>query len=427
MAQPLVTLRPYPDPYQAALTICSDLDYCTPEDFLAIHRFLNTTRVTPWGPGVGLEIADTFWLYRAAGQSIPGFSYFEGTSATPGPWAPTLRDFLRAGFIDTLHAYGDFSLVGGFRRALAEQGVRALRDEGLTVPVWTNHGDQHNFQNLAEPWSFGDVPRTRSADGDEFAAAEYHWDLTRQLGVEFIWRSVDLTQVWGQERPLRLRDVLTWERWQHPRTAWRWWAQQQRLRGAQFWRNPVLEPVTLRDGSRVTAFKRYGRFAQDRADDVGAMLSESRLAALVSAGATAVLYTHLGKRQDPDGLAVPLAAQAGLRRLADWAQRGKIWVTTTSRLLRYFSVREGLAFQATREGEWVHIRITSPVPAAHLAGLTFMLDRARPAKVWLGERELSCRAHTDDQTGQGFVTVPWLPLASEALARYWDQAGSERR
>ena len=61
-------LRKYPYPFRSALTICNDIDLTTPEEFLEIHRFLNTKQVTPMGVGVGLEIGDSFWMYTAAPQ-----------------------------------------------------------------------------------------------------------------------------------------------------------------------------------------------------------------------------------------------------------------------------------------------------------------------------------------------------------------------
>jgi hypothetical protein len=57
-----VTLRKFPYPFRAALTICSDIDGTdTLENFLATQNFLNTERDTDMGLGIGLEIGNSFF------------------------------------------------------------------------------------------------------------------------------------------------------------------------------------------------------------------------------------------------------------------------------------------------------------------------------------------------------------------------------
>lgn len=75
-----VSLRKFPYPYRCAIAICSDLDRTTREQFLALHEFLNTRRMTKLGPGLGLEIGDTFWMYSVRPDTNDSFSYFEGIS-----------------------------------------------------------------------------------------------------------------------------------------------------------------------------------------------------------------------------------------------------------------------------------------------------------------------------------------------------------
>lgn len=418
---PLAVVRKYPYPYRSALTICSDLDFVTPEDFLRIHEFLNTTRPTSMGQGVGLEIGDSFWMYSAQPDEAGRFSYFHGLEPVESPWAGMIRDFLRAGYLDCLHTYGDFSHYGGFRRAMAEQAVAALRDQGVQVPVWTNHGDRHNFQTLGESYSLGDVREWQSANGDRFAAAEYHLDLTKTLGVRFIWRSSDLTQVWGQDRPLGPADVLAWERLRLPWTHLRWLGRQ--LQQGIGSANALLKPVRLRDGSSLLAFARYGRFSQDRADDLEHLLSQPRLDRLISDGAVAVLFTHLGKRLRREDPLVPPGAQAGLRRLAREVSDGRIFVTTTSRLLTCCHIRRELKFAMTEHDEWIQLSIGPGFEPAELAGLTWYVDSPKPVRVFIGERQVPVRANPSDHTGRPSVSVPWVPLDPRPLERYFNATG----
>ncbi|MBI3087278.1 MAG: hypothetical protein HYY91_00080 [Candidatus Omnitrophica bacterium] len=418
-----MSLRKYPYPYRAALTICSDIDQTTPDAFLEIHRFLNTTHETSMGPGVGLEIGDSFWMYAAGPHPEQRLAYFAGLDPVEGPWAGLIRDFIRAGYLDCLHTYGDFNHYGGFQRELAVQGVRQFQDQGLRLDVWTNHGDRHNFQNIHEPWSLGDVAQTRYADGDQRDTAEYHMDLSRSLGIRFCWRSADLTQVWGQGRPLRLGDLCPWERLRHPRTWLRWLGPTLRAGVGSSGANALLEPVALRDGSSLYAFKRYGRFSQDRADDLGSMLSEQHLAQLIRDEAAAILYTHLGKRLNPSGPVIPEAAQAGLRRLARASQDGRIYVTTTSRLLRYCLARDQLRYAVAERAASLDITIDPGVDAAHLQGMTFYAEHAKPLRLLLGEQELPLRRNPPDHTGRPSVSIPPAPLSPEPLARYFVSHG----
>mgnify|MGYP001558783130 FL=1 len=370
------------------------------------------------GPGVGLEIGDSFWMYAAGPHPEQRLAYFDGLEPREGPWAGMIRDFIRAGFLDCLHTYGDFHQYGGFRRELAVQGVRQFHDQGLRLDVWTNHGDRHNFQNIDEPWSLGDVMHTRSANGEAFQTVEYHMDLTRALGIVFCWRSVDLTQVWGQGRPLGPADVMTRERLRHPRTHLRWLRRQLREGWGADGANALLKPVQLRDGSSLISFARYGRFSQDRADDLEHVLSESHLSQLVRQEGVAVIYTHLGKRCRPNGPPIPTGAQAGLRRLARAVGRGQAFVTTTSRLLTYCHVRSQVRYTVREDHEALRIVLEPEFEPHELAGLTWYVESPKRARVFLGERELEIRANPVDHTGRASVSVPWAPLDPRRLDQY---------
>ena len=74
MAGKPVSLRKFPFPFQAAMTICSDIDETRSSDeFLEIQRFLNTRSTTSMGNGIGLEIGNSFFFYNHKKE----FSYFD--------------------------------------------------------------------------------------------------------------------------------------------------------------------------------------------------------------------------------------------------------------------------------------------------------------------------------------------------------------
>ena len=213
-----------------------------------------------------------------------------------------ILDFLQSGYLDCLHTYGDFSHYGGFRREMAVKAVRYLQDKGIQINVWTNHGDNHNFQSIDDSWSrtrrvsilntthpslpdlwggkehfnphpegwqrgierlgLGDLEQWQSANGDSFESVEYHMDLTRTLGITFLCRSRDVTQFWGQDRSLRLKEVLSLNRMSDPINYLRWVYHQLRPGLKSFISNSLLEGINVRDGNSLHAFKRYGRCQQ---------------------------------------------------------------------------------------------------------------------------------------------------------------------
>src|SRR5687768_17084386 len=100
-----------------------------------------------------------------------------------------MDDLMRAGHLDVLHSWGNYSAKGGFLRAHAEAGAAVLRELGNPVRVWINHGDEHNRQAIGTPgW-------------DDLAAANGHADLMRSAGIEWVWTS-GLSDLVGQSRAL---------------------------------------------------------------------------------------------------------------------------------------------------------------------------------------------------------------------------------
>lgn len=350
---PCEVLR-FPPPYRAALAVSSDIDRTTPDYFERLHGFLE---------GLGLDIADSFWFYNANPESPGQMSYFAGTDGREKD-APLIRAGVAAGRIDALHAYGDFSLAGGFRRELAERAVRA----GVRVPVWINHGDDHNFQNVLVPGTYGDAPEKLSASGWPSRPVEYHADLSADLGIRFVWAG-DLTRITGQERPAgawehyrahregtRAPAGAAWVLDRASRLAGGGVARRALRRGIEYLGYPVWEGNgllwldTLRDGRPVWRFRRHGDFRKDCVEDLADALSAERLERLVSSRGASVLFTHFGKSRAERGAARELPAEVAeaFRRLAAFRDAGRLWVVRTSRLLRHLVVLRRLS--ARREG-----------------------------------------------------------------------------
>ena len=183
----MIKQRKFPYPYSSMLAIPNDIDGTDIQKFEELHRFLNTETDTSMGRGVGLDIADSFWMFNLADHSVTDetqylgkdtMSYWSGHSTDELQDPAEIKHYIECGWIDSLHTYGDFSRVGGFSRKHAKKAVDELKREEIEISTWINHGDSFNSQNfegdcLRETWE-GDQPQTSS----------YHTDLTLDYGIK---------------------------------------------------------------------------------------------------------------------------------------------------------------------------------------------------------------------------------------------------
>ena len=370
-----VTLRPFPFPYQGMLAICSDIDQTTPAKFAALHRFLNTREETPLGQGLGLDVADSLWFY-----SLPGvardpadqqMSFFAGLDWRQlSPFAGQILDYIRGGWIDTLHTYGNFSTLPagspGFTREHAGRALAVLAEAGLAIPIWINHGNRNNIQNIGDfDYMVGDLPRNPNQ----------HSHLLYRHGVRFIWSG---------------------------------------LVSGEFRRDAVIAPAPMRDGRMMWRFSRHDFVYTDDSDNLsqrfGAVtgshvgrpiamvwhpklihvqLSVENLRDLAATGGYAILGQHLGA--GAGGEILPAHAIEALMRLKAAQDSGEILVARTSRLLEYACTRDHLRFEVRTEADGkIVIDVTGiddPVrglqaPLLHrLRGITFEVPGEGPVEL----------------------------------------------
>ncbi|MFC5354321.1 hypothetical protein [Azospirillum himalayense] len=372
-------LRALPYPFLGALAISSDAEGFEAGFFHALMSYLNGRGRTPFGKGLGLEVTTSLFFYDRTGASL---AYFAEPlpGAARGREADRLDDCLRAGWIDTNHAFGDFE-GGGFTRDHALYAYEALGRLGVKLPVFTNHGSADNRQNVGTDADYhaGDRP------GDP----AYHSDLFAAQGVRFVWT-----------------DSLCIET---PRPD----------------PEPLLQPETLQDGTALLGVRRL-RGTGRHAPNLTSLTSQIRLLALerLYAGqGVAVLYQHLGVlRRAPDRLvpgsidevlARPELFLAPFRHLARERDEGRLWVAGLARLLRY---AEAVSSVRLSGGQGIgRIELHDP-PHAVLdpAGLTLYIDPSLPVAVLHHGRELPIRHNGPDETGRYSVTV-----AQDRLPDIW--------
>lgn len=343
------------------------------EDYLGIYRFLNDPA------GLGLEIGTSLFFYVTHALCHSSFSYFDDSSGAPSAHAALIREMVDTGYIDTVHAYGDFD-DGSFTRRHAEIVVAECDRHGMRFPLWTNHGSDRNFQNL------GHENLAVYQRGDDPSAPQYHLDLLRRLGIEFFWVDDGYQEVVGDGTPL-------------------------------------LYTETARDGSELMLLRRF-RGLHGKPPPMAGSLAEQMTTAdldrLVERGEACIYYQHLGAWERPSATTFvanvpPYFDEAGLAVLAhlsDLYRRGDCLVTTPSRLLRYLRTRD--AVEIGCEGRTLVVR-AERVSAHDLDGLTISCS-FRPDSVVLESK--GQRTHIDVQMHERdrriVVSVPWSRLPAFA-------------
>ena len=331
-----VCLRKFPYPYEAVLAICSDLDDTDSiEKFLSIQEFLGSTKKTPFGTGLGLEVGNSFWFYNQYNQllkdssknttyinsiysGIPdrGISLFDGTSDTLSPYAGVMLKLIRAGYIDCLHSYGEFA-EGGFRRDLAVRAVDFVKSESLSVDVYINHGGAGNNDNIGPPSHFR---------GDNPSAIEYHTDLTVPLGIKYLWRG-QVTHCIGQDADFSLVNFA--------KMVYEYFQDLLNTEIGYPHDNSLVHIHTLDDGQKMFEFIRYinplGKYPLARQEYMQYQLGPEVIDELIGRKGYLIFYTHLGANKHQPYLSSH--ALDVLRYIKKKNDEAKLLVTTTTKLL----------------------------------------------------------------------------------------------
>jgi hypothetical protein len=370
-AQSEPEVHPFPYPYRAAVAVSNDCEFMSWDHYLGIYRLLNDPA------GLDLEIGTSLFFFVTNALCHSSFSYFDAASGAPSADAPAIREMVEAGYIDTVHAYGDFD-DGSFTRQHAELVVEECERHGMRFPFWTNHGSDRNFQNL------GHEHLAVYQRGDDPTAPQYHLDLLRRVGAEFFWVDDGYQQSVGE--------------------------------GTR-----VLYSERARDGSELQLVRRF-RGLHGKPPPMAKSLPEQMTTAdldlLVERREACIYYQHLGawERSDPTTFSVntpPYFEDAGLEvldHLSSLFRRGACLVTTPARLLRYLRARDTV--EVAREGAALVIRADADID---LTGLTIECS-SRPDVVLL---ETPCErtpleVEIHELGDVTVVTLPWSRLPAFA-------------
>ncbi len=443
MKKGTVSLRKFPYPYRAALAVCNDIDYMNGERFMEIHSFLSSH-----DKGLGLEIGDSFWMYAPEDDLTGSFSYFRGVSDEPSYLSGLIEKMIVAGYIDCLHTYGNFSQYPGFSRQLAQKAVNLMKEKRMGIRVWTNHGNMLNLQNIGLDNACGDIACIVGADGDQrdcwqYEKSIYHTDITGSAGMRYVWIN-SLTEIVGQGRRCGIMEAVfscldgckpgksfLFRCIQLILTAGCIFQKKIKIKiisesfRKKFFRqmydgnNEPVKVVTLRDGQKVYSFTRYGRFGVDGADAMECLLSEKTLKRLKAKRGYMIIFTHLAKQNNTYETPFSPSVCEAFRRLSQENRDGNIYVTTTSKLLRYYTVTKHLVWQVKKEHGRTIIQIDNvndPVFGEYvpnegdLQGVTFYVPDAGKTEVCIGSRQVEIDRNLPDSTGWGSVSFPLVKM-----------------
>lgn len=336
--------------------------------FLGIYRLLNDPG------GLGLEVGTSLFFFVTNALCHSSFAYFADLEGRPTPEASVIRELIDGGYVDTIHAYGDFD-AGGFERRHAELVVAECERYGLRLPFWTNHGSDKNAQNL------GHTRLSVYQEGDDPGSISYHLDLLRQAGAEFFWVDDGYQESVAEGTPL-------------------------------------LYGETARDGSALRLVRRY-RGLHGRPAPMAGSLADQMTAAdldlLVEREEACIYYQHLGAWERTDARTFiantpPYFDDRGLEvleHLAGLFRSGRCLVTTPARLLRFLHIRDSVS--ASMDG---HDLVIS-AETTELTGLS--VECGRPPRRVVTESAAGIRTAIQTTTatqakGAVVVSVPWQRL-----------------
>jgi len=415
-----VELRKFPYPYKAAFTIASDVDDTDSKDELIhIHTKINSKK-----NGLGLEIGDSFWMYSEQRELMKdslydihsfykkfsgptpflGISIFNGLSFNESPDAEIIKEYIRKGYIDALHSYGQFA-ANTFERKYGVEAIEYLKKNNLKFDVWIQHGGHENTNNVGPwPWQLGDNPDTK----------EYHTDLTVPFGIKFFWTG-QMTHCIGQDGNFNLetfaKKIVEW-------------AQDFYInKGSPIYKhkNELVTILTLDDGQKIFDFVRYiNRWGSHEITDEASLkfqLNPEILDELIDNEGYLIQYTHLGANYGYPYLSYETMEM--LKYAKEKQDAGELLVSTTSKLLNYYVHRKYLNWDYNLEGNNLTIIIKNIsndvegefIPTVkQLEGITFYIPDNVKCKILLNNKSVKFIENHRDYEGRKSVSIKWNHL-----------------
>ncbi len=443
-----VAVRPYPYPYVAAFALSNDVDSMNRAAFEDWHGYVSGTGDTPYGPGLGLEVADSFWMWAGTRSPVLAIhrQYPDELERIASPDVPRIVELARAGWLDTLHSFGNWRKDPAGQadrlghRADAEYALETLDRLGIKPRVFVNHSASPS--NIGSIWG----SYQKSDDPDH---PMYCLDLLRAAGMRYFWvDQCTSTAKFGDHLAFpdarRLHAAIAsypWSAWlrrdgkvldDDPPDFPRGEAALRRLLIGAF--NETLLPLPAKDGSPILAFKRYRGPFRPTASTFALQATARNLDQLEQRGGAVIVYQHFGvvslrgladakiemKPSKPPVMDEHTAAR--WRDIAERARAGRLLVATTRRLLDWLWLRDRLVIETEAGADrWV-VRLAGvrcsvlgdlPIEPGDLNGLSLLIPPEAPEVVVTaadGARIAMRRTADQAHPGRHVLHRSWTPL-----------------
>lgn len=361
---PLKLLR-YPHPFKCAVAINNDTDGLHLDAFLGFHDFINGNKPTPLGDGLGLEVGNSFWIWAENGN-LSLIHAHPSKEAGLSRDAEIIKEFAQAGWLDTLHGCGAWNGDWTLDRERIAFGLNLLTEQGIKPVIYSNHGGYNMAHNIGGPWGYyqhGDLPGKRS----------YCLDLLTDFGFRYFWTDVfyELDK-FGEHQVFENQMKLDKEVSEHDfhryfnsndpedYTRSRIVFPNIAKHEVDSWKkklfNRLLVDVPTRDGKIIKVVKRFRGHDGPNAGNFVQQVNAEQLDKLEICGGAVVIYQHFGiwraigmgkRHRSQRSVHAPALDEHAIWAFRELAQRqaeGRVFITTTSRLLDYLWVRDNLNF-----------------------------------------------------------------------------------
>jgi hypothetical protein len=391
-------LRKYPYPFKATLAFSNDADFFTLDTMLAFHRYLAEK---PENGGIGIDCSDSFFFFQSR-SAYPCYSYFKDTKLQEEPHAGLIRELIKAGYLDTTHALGDFE-GGNFTRRLAHGALENLDKYGLKLRVWTNHGGYGNIQNVADRNLF------YHQQGDDLHSPYYLLDIVEQMGIRYF----AICASYSNNMCLMPNGDLITEKkrkaiktkWIHPKIT----VNDNFACKPQCWndRKSIFHKIETRSGTILQGFYRYncflggnkfedkiimpdGRCPGPNLGRLSLQIDKPGLDSLIEEEASCFLYQHFSTiRHLPQRTHMtPLLEMHpeninALKAIANYNRQGDIWVASQQTLLDYLYMINTIDVTCRKEKNRLHfyVKLKGNYELRSLEGLSLEISGFIPSSV----------------------------------------------
>ncbi|MBU0711647.1 MAG: hypothetical protein ABIJ40_08680 [Bacteroidota bacterium] len=398
-------ILPIPYPYKAMLSLTNDIDQCSWNKFLDFHQYFNTDKVTEFGPGLNIEVGNSFWFFQNPSADEYAFSYFNNLNHQKSNNYKDIIDLNKRGYLDCLHTWGNFSKVGGFKREFAEKAIDECINYSIKCPVWINHGDKYNIQNLIT--GLGDDPESNY----------YSSDLLHYLHTKFLWVG-EITSYIGQDRKFTVPEIYFNDNSSainRIQTYTKLFCKILLL-GHIFSpnSNSLLKPVTLRDNQKMIKFVRYGFWNKAKLTDLDEILSEQVIEKLLFNNGKMCIYIHLAKNCTKEAFQ---KVSPAFNRLAELYHHQKLLICTTSRLLNFALAIKALKTEIIIRNSTYFIYLTFPSIGEDqnsnylLDGLSFAVKSYKNFVFLFNNKEVQFQKKFDPTLKKWILYNPWNRLS----------------